>query len=580
MKLLLTRITRSKSGQVARVDEILEADNILIGRGTDCKLYLPDPRVALRHATIRSEAAGKCSIEAEGGAIIIDGSVESAALLKAAQCIRVGPYQIDIVETPTSADLAITLELVEPLPDDSSATSIEQRRNLAQTGLSKRALSWALAGIVLLACLVWPVMHALDRGTLHDPQPKLTRAIMADATWEPGPLDSGHATFGRDCGQCHQTPFVQTKNDACESCHKTIGWHFPLDTPAAKALHDSVFSADESQGRCASCHRDHKGIHALKRQDSPICTDCHQDLKTRHPSVAFGNVTDLKTDHPTFKLSMLIPGKTGKDAVVRIPQSDKAQMVEKSNLKFPHDVHLSPKGVRSPTGKQQLECKNCHAPDETGTRFKPISMKEHCQDCHSLEFEPKATTRQVPHGNVADVVATVNEFYAQAALFGKSIDQAGPEPVRSGDRLSSGPIKSIGWVNQKSQAIVTEMMEKRTCFACHEITHTGKAEDKKWTIAPIAITDHWLPKARFAHNQHTTFECKKCHEVTQSKTSADIAIPDLANCKSCHSGNAIEKDKAVGTCETCHGFHVGGKGSGMPVVLPKIKIAAQVLAKK
>lgn len=576
MKMLITRITRGKSGQVTRVDETLEADSIRIGRGTDCKLHLPDPRVALHHATVRCEVAGRCSIEADGGVLLIDGITERASLLKPAQRIRMGPYEIEIAQTPVSADIALTLELLEPLADVLSVHPPDVQRSLAQTWLSKRLLSWGVAGTILLAFLVWPVMHALE----HDPQPKSSKAMSADASWDPGTLDSGHATFGRDCGQCHQTPFVQVKNESCENCHKTIGWHFALDTPAARTLHDSVFGADESLGRCAACHRDHKGIHALKRQDSPLCINCHQDLKSRHPGVAFANVTDLKTDHPTFKLSMLVAGKTGSAAVVRVPQSDKTQLIEKSNLKFPHDVHLSPKGVRSPAGKQKLECKNCHTPDETATRFKPINMKAHCQDCHSLEFEPKATSRQVPHGNVADAIATVNEFYAQAALFGTPIDQAEPGRTRGGSTTASGPMKNIDWVNRKARTIITEMMEKRACFTCHEITPAGTGDQRSWTIAPIAITDHWLPKSRFAHHQHGTFDCKKCHDVVQSKSSSDIAIPDLANCKSCHSGNAIEQDKAVGTCATCHSFHIGEAGSGKPEVLPKTKVNANELASK
>lgn len=576
MKLLLARLTRNKQGQVARTDEVFVTESIPIGRGSDCKLHLPDPRVALHHAIIQRSSAERFTIDAIQGAMVIDGRAERAALLKSGLHIKLGPYTLCVLPTPAEVDVALSLELTEPLVNHTNATIQAQKiaaAGLSSTWLSKRRMSWLLAGAITLGFLLWPVWHALN-ADVHMADDKMPAKVTADAAWDPGPLDSGHASFGRDCSRCHQTPFVQVKNDACESCHKSIDWHFPLDTAAAKQLHASVFSADGSEGRCAACHRDHKGKNALKRQDSPLCTDCHRDLKTRHTDVAITNITDFKTDHPAFKLSMLVPGKTGKDAVIRITQNDKARLIEKSNLKFPHDVHLSANsrdGVRSPSGKRAMECKNCHVPDETGTRFKPVTMKEHCQDCHSLEFEPTATNRQVPHGKVADVIATVNEFYAQAALIGKAIDDPRSKIGRPGDQPRTGPEKNIAWVNQKARAIATEMMEKRVCFACHEITRIGSGATQTWQVAPVLVTQHWLPKSRFPHSQHATFNCKKCHEVESSKTSADIAIPDLADCRSCHSGNAADRDKAPGSCESCHGFHIGGTRAGKPVVLPKSK---------
>jgi predicted CXXCH cytochrome family protein len=582
MKLLLARLTRNKQGQVARTEETIEADSIMIGRGTDAKLHLPDPRVALQHASIHMSPSGKVSIDAEGGTMVIDGTFERASLLRTGQKIQIGPYAIEVIAAsqefdfektvrlaaPQTYDVGLTLELVDPLPEQAAKATTDYKTSLAQTWLSKRWASWAFFVAIGLAFLAWPLAHVLKQKAptpIDAAIPKMT----ADASWDPGPLDSAHASFGRDCSKCHTTPFVQTKNEDCESCHKTIGWHFPLETDAAKKLHTAVFAADTSEGRCAACHRDHKGPNALKRQDSPLCTDCHQNLKTKHGEVGIPNVANLKTDHPPFKLSMLVPGKTGKDAIVRVSQSDKAKLVERSNLKFPHDVHMTKKGVRGPNGKQVMECKNCHVPDETGLRFKPTTMKEHCQDCHSLEFEPKATSRQVPHGSVADVIATVNEFYAQAALFGKPIDQNERVNERPGNHSTLAPTKNIAWVNQKAQTIVTEMMEKRACFACHEVSRVGEGAEQTWKIAPIAVTQHWLPKSRFPHNQHNPFECSKCHDVVNSKTSNDVAIPDLANCQSCHSGNEREKDKVRGTCETCHGFHVGSPSTGKPVVLPK-----------
>lgn len=600
LKLNLVRLTRNKQGQLSRASEIIEAESIRVGRGSDCNLHLPDSRVAMLHAVLTKNNNGAVTLEATAD-VVTDGRANRVILLEVGQRISLGPYAIKVEAAAGSktvdidldsadgsnADITISLELVETAQVKTIQT-VGKATRLNQTWLSKRFLSWSSVIIITLAFLVWPVYHALlpeatqtaivkskllaKTATGNSALPaaewsasqiaahRLNPNITPTESWNPGPLDSGHASFGRDCSQCHQTPFVQVQNQSCENCHSTVGWHFALDTPAAKKLHTAVFAEDTSEGRCAECHRDHKGVNALKRQDSPLCTDCHSDLKTRHDEVGIANVTDLKNNHPPFKLSMLIPGKVGKEALVRVSQDDKANLVERSNLKFPHDVHMAKKGVRSPSasqnnGKVVMTCDNCHTPDETGTRFKPITMKQHCQDCHKLDFEPAASNRQVPHGKVDDVIDTVNSFYAEAAFLNKPIDA-------TADR---GPNKTIAWVNKKAQTIVTEMMEKRTCYACHTITKT----ENSWEVAPVLITQHWLPKSRFPHVQHNTYDCAKCHDVVTSKLATDIAIPDLKNCQSCHSGNVREVDKAPGTCETCHGFHVGGSHAGKPVVLPK-----------
>ena len=581
MKLLLVHITRNRQGQAARATQSLDVDVLRVGRGTDCKLHLSDPRVSLHYATITRSVEGECFIEAEAGGIQIDGKFTRAARLGAGQHMRIGPFELVVLNTPEEHDLALSIELLEPLKEDlgthAGGRGARLHTSLKNTWLSKRIASWVAATVILAAFLAWPVWHALNSpapanaaSTASNVQPALT----PDASWNPGALASGHHSFGRDCSKCHATPFVQTQNAQCESCHKAIGWHFARDSAAKKSLHEAVFMQAGSAARCASCHRDHKGAQGLVRQDSPLCTQCHADLKSRHADTALPAIADFARDHPPFKLSMLVPGKTGGAALVRIAQDDKAALIEKSNLKFPHDVHLMKKGVRGPNGRTTMECKNCHLPDETGTRFKPTTMKEHCQDCHSLEFEPKAGSRQVPHGNVDEALATVREFYAQAALADTPIDIVVQDGIRRpGERIASAQRQSaLAWATQKADKISREMMEERVCFICHQISRVDNAPNTtlalSWKIAPIAITQHWLPKSRFPHNQHATHECGSCHKVTQSKLSSDVAIPDINSCRECHGGNATAADKAPGTCQTCHGFHVGGSRSGTPVPIP------------
>ena len=565
MKTKLATITRNKKGQPASTEQTVVAETLRVGRGADCKLHLSDPRIALFHAEVICGVDGVSYIEARGGVVSVDGSLESAATLKVGQRIMVGPFEIIVLPVQADVDLALSVELMDPLKDDLEEVKSHVKAGLKSTWLSKRTFSWLAGGLVLLVFLVWPVLTALDRG--HG-KVEAKSILAADASWDVGPLSSAHASFGSNCSACHQQPFVQVTNGACEDCHKALGWHFALDTKEAKAVHTSVFG----ETRCSSCHRDHKGPNGLVRTDSHLCTDCHQNLKSRHPQTGVADVAEFTKDHPPFKVSMLLPGKTGAAAITRIQQDDKARYVEASGLKFPHDVHMSAKGVRGPNGKAQMDCKNCHVPDETGTRFKPTTMGEHCQSCHSLEFEPKATARQVPHGKVADVIATLQEYYAQAALTDAPIDLVLEDGIkRPGQRIGETKREAaIAWANAKAEKITQELFEVRVCFECHQIKRgeAGAEPAMRWQIAPIAITQHWLPKSRFPHSRHNTFKCGSCHDVVGSKKSADVAIPDIKNCRECHGGNVTAKDKAPGTCETCHGFHTGSPKSGVPPILP------------
>ena len=575
MKVLLITQTRNKKGQASRTQQPLVVDALRIGRGTDCKLYLPDPRVALHHAQIRHGTDGSNYIEPDTGTIIVDGNINRAGKLQPDQRILIGPFELIVLPAQPDYDLVLSVELIDPLREGVDEVRSKVRAGLQSTWLSKRIFSWIAGILILLAFLAWPVINATGPEKRPSPETLLKADITPDASWDVGPLASAHANFGRNCGTCHQQPFIQVKNEACEDCHKTIGWHFPLKTADAKAIHAAVFP----DTRCASCHRDHKGPNGLVRTDATLCTDCHRNLKAKHPKTAIPDISDFGKDHPEFMLSMLQPGRPGEGgagAIVRVPQKDKALARENSGLKFPHDIHLSKKGVRGPNGTAKMDCINCHVKDEAGIRFKPVTMKDHCQSCHSLEFEPKVSTRQVPHGDVDDVLATLKEFYAQAALADTPIDVVVEAGIRRpGERLSETKRQAaLTWATDKADKIAHDLFADRVCFICHQITPvvaTTTATDSKpasWTIAPISVTRHWLPKSRFPHSQHSTFECGKCHQVTGSKTSADIAIPDLKNCRDCHGGNEPVRDKARGTCETCHGFHTGSHKAGVPAIIP------------
>jgi predicted CXXCH cytochrome family protein len=316
--------------------------------------------------------------------------------------------------------------------------------------------------------------------------------------------------------------------------------------------------------RCANCHADHKGAEALVRRDPDLCVTCHGDLKRFQADTKLANATDFAMDHPPFKLTLW--QGPNRDDVVRVSQTDKAKLVERSNLKFPHDLHLKT-SVRGPKGRKTLECRSCHIPDASGKSFEPVSMNASCIECHTLEFEPAVTTRQVPHGSVDNVMLTMQEFYANIALNNIPVDVVDMGEIRrSLPRLGSGVIteqqrqRALSWANFKAQQVSADLFEARVCIVCHEVTKAviqgESGKEIAWGVVPVHVASTWMPKARFDHVKHRTNKCADCHSVEKSHSSADIAIPAIVDCRACHAGNKPAPNKVVSTCVACHGFHL------------------------
>ena len=550
----LVTVTRNRAGKAQRDARTVSAEPLRIGRGADCAIHLPDPRVSLHHAALRRGDDGAIYLEAEGATLNVGGRFEQRLRLQPGQGVMIGPYRFDVEAADAAHDLALAVELAEPLPDDRERLSSRSQVSLAQTGLSKRRLALALGNLVLLLFVVLPVLYAVSpavrMATAHLP-------FGLDQSWNPGPVSAGHVGFGSDCSQCHQVPFVQVRDQECTACHTGIGPHI-----AQAGLEQAVFG----EMRCASCHRDHKGLEGLARGDTAQCVDCHGDVKAHASGTLLADIHDFGADHPPFRLSLA----QADGSVVRMAQHDPAAR-EASGLVFPHDVHLAPGGVDSPDGKRALECRSCHVPDRAGVRFEPVTMQAHCADCHRLDFEPAVTTRQVPHGDPRAVMTTLREFYSAISLGEIPLDVVTVDGMMrrpSGEPDAAQRRRAAQWVEEKSMAIGRELFEVRVCQTCHEVTPDPSNTDAPWSIAPVTANPHWLPKARFDHASHEGFACSSCHDAAASTLSSDILLPDLAGCQTCHAGQSPAPGQLASTCATCHGFHGPGTSTGLPAVPP------------
>jgi hypothetical protein len=554
MKLLLITVTRNRKGLPVRAARMIEGDSFALGRATSCAIYLPDPRVALQHATVFVDKGATRLATVGTATMMVNGRPDAETMLAPGSRVEIGPYALAVEPAPAGVDLALSVELVRPLPDDLAEIRARSRTSLEATGLAKRAPAWALLLIVLAAFLAIPVINAvlppLRAATAKMP-------VAPDRSWNPGPLAAGHQSFAQDCAKCHEVPFVRVRDRTCLGCHQKVAGHVASADVELQLFGDT---------RCATCHADHKGPVGIVRNDSGLCTDCHADLKRRLPDTRLADATDFAKGHPEFKVTLW--NGPGKDDVVRIVGTDKANLVERSHLRFPHEEHLR-QSIRGPKGRVNLECRSCHVPDTSGKSFEPVNMQKHCLQCHTLEFEPAVTSRQVPHGSANEAMLTMQEFYASIALNNVPVDTIDTGEIRrtiprpAGSTLTEEERKqALAWARAKAQKVAQDLFEARVCIVCHEIvkkTGPGGEDDTMWDVAQVHIATAWLPKASFDHERHHTYKCSDCHDkVAKSTKSSDVNIPDIETCRVCHAGNLRAAKKEVSTCEACHGFHLQG----------------------
>jgi predicted CXXCH cytochrome family protein len=549
VKCLISYLTRKSRGGVARKDETIDADVLRLGRGADCNVHLADQRVLLNHAQIVARPGGFIVEGVGQGEIALNGKLTQTGHLAPGDKLTLGPYDIEVQAPADGYEFALTVELTHPLGDDLAQLKLRSGTSLKAVGLGKRGWSWVLAAIVLVLFLALPVIAhfghpAPDKATLmKNASPNWP--MNADIAWKAGEISGPHKPFGDNCSACHRSAFERVQNEACLTCHNEVHQHADV----AKFQFATFAGA-----RCESCHQEHNGNQTIVLRDQGFCVSCHGNLKSRSPAVTVGNVTDFGTDHPEFRPAVMQDAATAKFVRVALDASPKPE--ERSGLRFPHDKHLKPEGIRNPDkGLVKLDCGNCHVPDRGGISFEPIRMTETCQGCHALRFDAKALDRELPHGKPAEAQKVIRDYFAGLALRGEVQDDAAPSIVRRrpGEALPEAQRQeALAWAQSKAEEVSDLVVGKTLCATCHTLAKGG---DGLWQVAPVKLADHWLPDARFVHNKHAVVGCDTCHATARkSETATDVLLPGVKTCQSCHGGERAA-DKVPSTCITCHTFH-------------------------
>jgi predicted CXXCH cytochrome family protein len=561
---LIVRYIESKSVQ----QSIFDGSVATIGRGTDQVIQIADRRLPLAHSVL-SVNAGKLTLSASGEhRFSVNGLLSKRSLLVAGDEVDISGHQLRILPGETDAEYVVEVERsteqVEPLQNRFTT-------RIAEVGLPERGIAWALFLVIFAIGLIIPAAgFFMGKDTLEILR---SSPLPDDGVWLTGDLHQTHAFMGDDCSYCHKEAFTQTRDEDCLTCHLSINHHFDTE----------VFGQSYGVGEeCGDCHKEHSATDGITREDQEVCTTCHEDLEGNgFTGTDLLAATDFLDDHPTFKVSVDEYGEDEQWHRRRVDIWDES-LVETSNLKFPHDVHLSEDGINGLEGKIVMECEDCHSPEKGGLKMRPVTMEQHCADCHQLTFDPSTPDRVVPHGSPPDLMRTLREYYAYQFI---SRDQPKPEvasnvqlemPIsrdvrRPGQRARTQSISDLiaetqidnskpltqqasDFIEARVNDAAENLFEKQTCTICHEIT---EVEDLAvpWQVTPVHLNSSWMPLSVFSHSSHKNMQCDGCHDAEFSSDAGDILMPDIGSCRSCHGGEDAD-NLLQSSCIACHEFHL------------------------
>lgn len=574
---LIRTIDFTAAGREIIRDRVVEQASLTVGRAAECDIHLPDLAVEQQHVRIESQPDGTLAITALGTlGFALDGRVVSEGVIdpRTGGEIALGAARLAVARE-ADGNVAITIRQVAAEEGKSDAL---RGFALASVLPSKRAMSWVFASAILLLLLAVPVAsHLLRTPVKNDPTGKTPGQVVLDAAWTSGEMSLKHRSLENNCESCHVAAFESVQDETCISCHKDTGDH--AAKPRIAKGSPELSPGDAVQWRiaqglgkegplgCVSCHSEHEGPVRQKAGGEAFCSDCHKDLDTRLTDTALTDAHDFGKSHPQFRPAYF--ASFGAAKPVRAAVGTKP--VERSGLKFPHNVHMDARGgaARMAVSLQQygkpLDCKDCHSPTADKASFTEVKMEDACEGCHSLVSGRTAIGgfTKLRHGDVKDLAQDLARISTGPRARIGPVRQR-PGQIGSAQNNLIMPYKAdfgrpvrayIGFSNALSDGGV--------CTECHLPTRgpTGQAD-----LMPVNLPDRFLTSGYFNHAAHSKQKCSDCHAAGTSKAASDLLIPDLKSCRTCHLGaTAVKTAKIVPSdCAMCHAYHVpSGQWQGL-----------------
>jgi predicted CXXCH cytochrome family protein len=528
-----------------------------IGRAAENDIHLPDLAVDPSHARLEVKGDGRVLAEALGTlGFGFDGVSTMRADIDPAKGgeLRFGTYNLTVSRDADGTPL-ITIAQIES-QDAAEAMDEKKSFSLASVMPGKRNLSWYLALLIFAVFVAFPIAS----NALYDPAGKGT--VIGDGSWSAGKLSKAHHALEQKCEACHVKPFEPVQDKACLTCHQTVHDHADSARLAASRAEQPLGKrflwtvahtfGKPGPGACTDCHTEHEGAGRMEPAAQQFCSDCHGMMDERLTDTALGNASDFGKLHPQFRPTIPLTLGSGKLTPVSLDKNPR----EASGLAFPHALHLNRRGgvarMAASIGGERgygtggLECKDCHRPTEDGVRFLPIDMERDCESCHSLAYDKVGGTfRKLRHGDVDQMVADL------------TVAGGGSGPIVSG-RKRPGDYAAgksyyarfnapAGGAGLAAQALSRDGI----CGECHTPDYSAG----RLGVIPVTQVSRFMPHGWFDHKPHRQEKCTSCHLAETSKSSSDLLLPGIAQCRTCHLGEDAMKAKVPSSCAMCHGYH-------------------------
>lgn len=544
MYFLIRQLLKSGGDSLESADSEVVADCLTIGSDQGQHIHVADARVLEQHAVIKQQGKG-AKIECLGsGRIKLNGKDVASAVLNFADEIEIGNTKLSIFAAPAGFDLALQIETLEESSRSKMAFSF------ADKGFpSIRLLSYAIFFLVIVFGLVFPWLQG--EGTSLG-------GLVSQKIWQSGPFHNAHkiAALADNCQACHQVPFQRVQDNACTSCHVDTAPH-----STAERAEDDEYKPE----RCASCHREHNEQHFLFETGATGCIDCHSRLsQPPSTSVALADVKSFsQQEHPLFSLQQMHFDRDEQRWLQTAVNSSSSEVLDQSNLKFDHQMHLNQEKVWDGLTGDALSCQSCHQLSSDNEHFIPITMDTSCRGCHALSIEANGSERILPHGEPKLVAETIEEYFiSKLSKPQQQTNQRLLPGVRRQSRSCNGSALECG--TRMAAEMIDAQFSQSGCITCHIVEQTGSSDPKeKWRVLPVKLINDWYASAKFKHKPHLSLQqfskdnrdlpCLECHDAKKSTSSVDVLIPDQKNCLQCHDSKKSNSVRME--CSNCHLYH-------------------------